>query len=294
MGLIPVTAKMLRTSYVLGALVAVTVASATVANAEDAGLSTDWAKEHSTRVRLVAGSVATAKGKPRVMAGVEIELDPGWKTYWRNPGTSGVPPRFDWAGSENLEEAIPLFPAPSRFTEKDGDTIGYKTRVVLPIEIKAKDPAKPVKLRLGLEYGVCKDVCVPVQPMLELTLPPDVIAKPGNVLAAAVEQVPRVPEKRRDGDPHLKRVTIDTQGAKPNILIEAAFPGSPEGADIFLEAPDGIWIPLPKAMGEPRDGIHRFLVDLTDGADVADLKGRVIRTTIVSVGGRTDTSFKFE
>ena len=32
-------------------------------------------------------------------AGVEIRLDPGWKTYWRYPGDSGVPPALDFAGS---------------------------------------------------------------------------------------------------------------------------------------------------------------------------------------------------
>ena len=263
--------------------------------AEDAAFATAWASEHATKVRLVGGGMAIAGQKPGLVAGVEIELDSGWKTYWRNPGTSGVPPRFDFAGSENLAEATPLFPAPVRFSDRDGDTIGYKGAVVLPVEIKAKDPALPVKLRLALEYGVCKDVCVPVQPVLELTLPPEAAGKPaGNVLTAGLAHVPRVPAARKPADPELKQVTIDAQGAKPSIMIDAAFPGDAQGADIFLEAPDGIWVPMAKPLGEPRDGVHRFTVDLTDGADIADLKGRTIRVTLVSASGQTDTSFKFE
>ena len=99
---------------------------------------------------------------------------------------------------------------------------------------------------------------------------------------------------RQAGDPELKQVTVDAQGVKPSIMIDAAFSGDAQGADIFLEAPDGIWMPLAKSLGEPRDGVHRFIVDLTDGADIADLKGRTIRVTLVSAAGQTDTSFKFE
>ena len=263
--------------------------------AEDAAFASAWASEHATQVRLVGGGVTEPGQKPRLVAGVEIELDSGWKTYWRTPGTSGVPPRFDWTGSENLAEATPLFPAPHRFSDREGDTIGYKGAVVLPLEIKAKDPKLPVKLKLALEYGVCKDVCVPVQPVLELTLPPEASAKPaGTTLAAGLARLPREAAMRKAGDPELKQVKIDIQGAKPNIVIDAAFPGDGRDADLFLEAPEGIWVPLPKPVGEPRDGVHRFLVDLTDGADLADLKGRTIRVTLVSAAGQAEASFKFE
>ena len=263
--------------------------------AEDSAYATAWASEHATKVRLVGGGVVAPGQQPRLIAGIEIELDSGWKTYWRSPGTSGVPPRFDWAGSENLAEATLLFPAPLRFSDREGDTIGYKGAVVLPVAITAKDPKLPVKLKLALEYGVCKDVCVPVQPVLELTLPPEAASRPaGSALTANLARVPREAAKQQSGDPELKQVTIDLQSAKPSIVIDAAFPGDGRDADVFLEAPEGIWVPLPKSVGEARDGIHRFLVDLTDGADLADLKGRTIRVTLVSAAGQTDTSFKFE
>ncbi len=279
----------------LGLAVAAGPVAITPAAAADAAYASPWANEHATKVRLIGGGAAPKGQKSGLIAGIEIEMESGWKTYWRTPGTSGVPPRFDWAGSENLAAATPLFPAPQRFSDREGDTIGYKGAVILPVLIKPVDPALPVKLKLGLEYGVCKDVCVPVQPTLELTLPPDAAAKSlGSELAAGLAHVPREPASRKADDPQIKQVTIDLQGTKPTITIDAAFPGDGQGADIFLEAPDGIWVPLPKPVGEPRDGIHRFVVDLTDGADIADLKGRMIRATLVSASGQTDTSFKFE
>lgn len=290
---------MAKLGFALGLGVAASVLGVAAASAEEAGYASPWATEHATKVRLVGGGTLPAGQQTgqtgRLIAGVEIQMDNGWKTYWRNPGTSGVPPRLDWTGSENLAEATLLFPAPHRFSDREGDTIGYKGAVVLPVLIKPKDPTLPVKLKLGLEYGVCKDVCVPVQPAIELTLPPDAAAKPsGAGLAEGLAHVPREPANRKAGDPEIKQVTVELQVAKPTITIDAAFPGDGRDADIFLEAPDGIWVPLPKAVGEPRDGIHRFVVDLTDGADIADLKGRTIRATLVSRSGQTDTSFKFE
>ena len=46
------------------------------------------------------------------MAAVEIRLAPGWHTYWRVPGEAGIPPRFDWSGSQNLAAVAYEWPRP--------------------------------------------------------------------------------------------------------------------------------------------------------------------------------------
>lgn len=277
------------------AVVLTLMATAHPARASEPVFRSGWASEHATRARLIGGAANSTDGKPRLFAGVEIEMDAGWKTYWRNPGSSGVPPRLDWAGSENLAEAILHFPAPQRFPDRDGDTIGYKSAVILPVAIRPMDPKLPVRLKLALEYGVCKDVCIPVQPALELTLPPDAAARSAGLgLQAAIDRIPRDPAQQRPGDPRLASVVVDLKGAKPSISIEAAFPGEAKGADVYLEAPDGLWVPLAKPDGGAKGDRRRFVVDLTDGADIADLKGRTIRLTLVGSGGQTETSFKME
>ena len=269
------------------------------ARASEPPFASGWVKDHSTSVRLIGGGVAiggpaTGTGQ-RLFAGIEMTLENGWKTYWRNPGSSGVPPRIDWAGSENLAEATLLFPAPQRFVDKDGDTIGYKTALVLPVLIKPKNPALPVTLKLALEYGVCREVCIPVSPSLSLILPPEAVAKPaGKSLADAVATVPRPANERRATDPVARSFKIDLAATKPVIRIEAEFPGGIKGADVFLEAPDGLWIPLAKPVAGGTGALQRFEVDLTDGADLADLKGRTIRLTFVSEAGQSEAEFKFE
>ena len=284
-------------AFGLSALGLGVLTSAQPSLADEPAFASAWVVEQTTRVRLIAGGAAdpAAATSGQFLAGVDIQLEVGWKTYWRNPGSSGVPPRFDFAGSENVAEATPLYPAPQRFVARDGDTIGYKKAIVLPIAVTPKDPSKPVVLKLALEYGVCKEVCIPAQPNLTLDVPPAAARKPAAAaLTSAVATVPRQGGSLRPGDPELKSVAINLGGDKPSILIEARFPGGAKGYDAFLEAPDGLWIPLPKPPAELQGEVGRFAVDLTDGADIPDLKGRTIRLTLVSTQGQSETSFKLE
>lgn len=95
------------------------------------------------------------------MAAFELVLAPGWKTYWRAPGEAGIPPSFDFTGSSNLQSVEIHWPRPVVFDLNGMQTIGYHDGVVLPFEVTAKDPAKPVALRVTVDLGVCKDICLP-------------------------------------------------------------------------------------------------------------------------------------
>ena len=263
------------------------------AAAADAPLATAWTSAESSRVRLIGGRA----GGPgaRLMAGLEIEMADGWKTYWRNPGSSGVPPRFDWSKSVNLAGARVLFPAPVRFVDRDGDTIGYKGAVVFPIELTAQDAAQPVQLALSAEYGICKDICIPVELSLTLDVPPDPAAVPGDSrLGQALARVPRTASARAASDPAVTGITPELTGAKPRVVIQAMFPGGTQGADLFAEAPDGLWIPLPRKAGAAVGNAQAFEIDLADGVDIRELKGKTLHLTLVSDGGQSETTFKLE
>src|SRR5262245_7202078 len=85
-------------------------AAATFAAAK-AAESSPWVGDANTKVRLIAGGVDKTRTKA-MRAGIEISLGPGWKTYWRYPGDSGLPPRFDFSRSENVDKVEVLWPAP--------------------------------------------------------------------------------------------------------------------------------------------------------------------------------------
>lgn len=96
-----------------------------------------------------------------VVAGIAVELAPGWHTYWRNPGDIGMPPSFDWSGSRNLAGVSVNWPTPKVFENFGDRSIGYDRAVVLPITLTPVDRTRPIDLTLGLMMGVCAEVCVP-------------------------------------------------------------------------------------------------------------------------------------
>src|SRR5258705_478250 len=158
------------------------------ARAED---SSPWQRDGHSAVRLLAGSRSGAV----LLGGIAFQLQPGWKTYWRTPGDSGVPPRFDFSKSENIEAVTVLWPAPTKFDDgAGGHSMGYHNQVVLPLRIVAKSADKPVTLRADINYAVCEKLCIPVQANAELAItsvastedsaqfaPRDTGPKPANV-----------------------------------------------------------------------------------------------------------------
>src|SRR5579863_1491597 len=121
----------------------------TMARAQDASA---WDKETHAEARLIAGAKIKTADATYLRAGIEIRLDPGWKTYWREPGDSGVPPTFDFSGSENVKAVTVEWPAPERFPDgAGGNSIGYVGRIVLPLRIVQQDPAKHSSVHLKLD-----------------------------------------------------------------------------------------------------------------------------------------------
>jgi DsbC/DsbD-like thiol-disulfide interchange protein len=278
---------------VMGLLLSGLLQTATAA--EPPALASPWASEPHARARLIAGGRPPGAPAGTFAAGVEIELADGWKTYWRNPGSSGVPPLFEWSDAENLASAEVRYPAPGRQADRGGDTIGYNHRLVLPLVVRPADPGRDIKLKVLLEYGVCKDICIPVQAHLDLVIPADAEKQPiATGLARAFDRVPRPLSARRPSDPDLSNSSVTLDGEKPSIRFDAVFPGGAEDGDIFIEAPDGLWIPMAMRDGPAKGDRAHFVVDLTEGAEIADLKGKTIRITLVSPRGQSETTLKLE
>src|ERR1700723_2568414 len=144
------------------------LAGPTAAQAQD---FSDWDAQAHAEARLVAGAMVKTADATFVRAGVEIKLDPGWKTYWRDPGDSGMPPTLDFSGSDNVKSVTVLWPAPGRFPDgPGGNSIGYLDHVVLPLRVTPIDAAKPSALRLKLGYEICGNMCIPVESNLKLPL----------------------------------------------------------------------------------------------------------------------------
>ncbi|MGB0959220.1 MAG: protein-disulfide reductase DsbD domain-containing protein [Halocynthiibacter sp.] len=95
------------------------------------------------------------------LAAIHIQLEPNWKTYWRAPGEGGFPPQFDWSKSKNLKAVQIHWPAPKAYTQNGVTTIGYIDELILPITFTPKDKSAPISLKSKIDFGTCRDICVP-------------------------------------------------------------------------------------------------------------------------------------
>lgn len=251
-------------------------------------VASDWIAGHKSRTRLTAGAVANQH-----YAFVEIELAEGWKTYWRSPGDSGIPPRFEFGKSKNLASATVLYPAPKRITDKGETIVGYTGTVILPVLLSAADPAKPIELAADVQFGMCKDICVPTEAALTLSIPADAATELSGEALASLARVPHTSADLAPSDPRLDAVATGAKTGPKKLSLSVAFPAGTAGADAFLEGPGGLYLPLLAKTSE--DGTRvTFEADLSKDVDLAALTGKSIAVTLVSDAGATETSFKFE
>ena len=97
------------------------------------------------------------------MAAIRFKLAEEWKTYWRSPGQFGFPPQFDWADSMNLEALRFHWPTPRIFNSYGLRVVGYDNELILPVELSPTHSGDDIHLDLVIEFGVCKDICIPVK-----------------------------------------------------------------------------------------------------------------------------------
>jgi suppressor for copper-sensitivity B len=281
----PRIAAPLSFAFALGAILSIVTGGGALA----AGASASpWIDSTNSKARLVSGTV-DLDGKPMLIAGVQLRMTPDWKTYWKNPGDSGVPPSFDWSGSTNLKHAEVLYPAPHRFADANGTAIGYDDEVVFPVKLTPEREGEPVKLKLAFAFGLCKDLCIPNDVTLGLALGANV----GKGDALLLETfLARVPKPAAPGVlPEVSGVEAKLDSDAPELVVDAVFPPGATGNDLFVYAGD-VFVPVPRPLGPVADGKQRFAVTFATPSEAAAVKGKTLALTLVSDQGSTDTMWK--
>ena len=268
----------LRAALGLG-LAVIASSLATEARAQDAS---PWQRSGHSAVRLLAGS----RSGSVLLGGVAMQLDQGWKTYWRSPGDSGVPPRFDFSKSENIEAVTVLWPAPTKFDDgAGGHSLGYHNQIVLPLRIVAKNSDKPVTLRADINYAVCEKICIPVEANAELSFA-SVASTEDGALSAALDTVPK---PASIGDPNPLTIRDVKREGKSTVLVDVVAPDSKE-VSLFVEGPTPDWgLPIPNQIEKSPPGIRRFTFELDGLPPDTNPEGAALKLTLVS----GDRSYEF-
>ncbi len=146
-----------------------------------------------TKVALVAETDAVQAGRP-LTVGIRLQMEPGWHTYWRNPGDSGLPTRVRWTLPAGFEAGELRWPYPERFDSGPLVSYGYAHEVLLPVELRvpATLGVPELKLAARVEWLECQEICLPGRAEVTLSLPVRA-AKPGPDAAAFAEMRRRLP-----------------------------------------------------------------------------------------------------
>lgn len=234
-----------------------------------------WSKAGPVEARLVS-SVQGTGDLTSVPLGLELRLEPEWKTYWRSPGDAGFAPRLDWSGSANLARADIAYPAPQRFTVLGFETAGYHDAVLFPIAAVPAEPGKPLDLALNAELLVCSTICVPQSFALSLSIPagPAAPGPSANDIARAQSLVP--------GDGRASGLTITSVRAQGGALeVEVTARDPLVAPDLFVEIDPPLSFPAPKRTFSDDDRRVRLRLDATDAPADLNLAGRAMTLTLV-------------
>ncbi|WP_159730390.1 protein-disulfide reductase DsbD domain-containing protein [Methylosinus sp. Ce-a6] len=233
------------------------------APAQETAFASPAARAAHSAARLLSAG-APDGGVYRV--GLEIALDPGTVTYWRNPGDAGAPPVLDFSGSENVAAVETLYPAPKHIVEAGMTVAGYDESVVFPLRVTPKAAGEPVVLKLTLDYAACAKICLPVKAKLSLALPPTGTSPFASRLAAAETLVPR------PIDAGEATRFVEAARAGPGAWrLRYLGPGS--ASDLFVEAPE------PYVIDSAADGKGGFELKLGEGKQEGAIAARAtIRT----------------
>ena len=231
----------------------------------------EWSPVDEAQLRLLL--VEGAEG--RIDGGIELLLEPGWYTYWRNPGEAGVPPVFNFSGSDNVANVEVHFPAPVRYDDGLSVSLIYRDEVVFPLSITPIDAGAPVTLRLSAKFGVCSEVCIPTGAESEVTLAPGAVADP-LANARLSEFQGRVPKAPESGRLDIESVTAEAEA----LIIDVRMPDS-SYSDLFAEPPAGWYIGQPTFVSRA-DGVSRYRLPLAGKPPDAAVAGQKFRFVAVA------------
>ncbi|HXW89222.1 MAG TPA: protein-disulfide reductase DsbD domain-containing protein [Terriglobales bacterium] len=241
------------------------------------------AEEHA-KLALISEQAAILPDQ-QLWMGVQFDLEEGWHTYWINPGDSGEPPRIEWELPPGFQAGPIQWPYPARLSTPPLADYGYEHQVLLMVAVRPApglQEGTSQRIAARVRYLICREVCIPGQKRLELTLPvrKDAVASstaPGFELAR--ERLPRPAPKgwkmsaASVGDEFQLNLRIGTLTATPQFfpleveqIENAAFEAIttiPGGIRLHLKKSNHLLKPIPRLKGVIVVGSgNAYLVDV--------------------------------
>ncbi|MDX1400159.1 MAG: protein-disulfide reductase DsbD family protein, partial [Oceanospirillum sp.] len=199
----------------------------------------DWAETPQAKARLLVAALEEEGDQKILKAGLEIQMDDGWKTYWRTPGAAGIPPVVK-ATSGNIDSIQLHYPAPLRLDFQGLQLYGYEKKVIFPLDIALKPTADNSNLALDARILICRELCIPVsfKPEIPAADLPDLNQAASGVLDADAafrinQYVSRIPRSAEQAE--LEQATIQLDSQQKLLEIQLRLPANMQLLDLFPE-----------------------------------------------------------
>jgi DsbC/DsbD-like thiol-disulfide interchange protein len=195
--------------------------------------TTEWAQSEGGRMRVIS---LPADANGRIDAVLQIDLKPGWITYWREPGESGIPPTITLDKTSEASLASLSFPVPKLIKNDEIEDIGYDASVSLPFVLQSQPGSNSEKARLTAFIGVCLNICIPFEAAFEIDKGAERTAtqQETDAIAAAKATLPSPPTD--DFRVENFHITPDKTLLGVNLRLPE---NSPKETDIFVAGPSG-------------------------------------------------------
>jgi thiol:disulfide interchange protein DsbD len=215
-----------------------------------------------TGSRPVSGELRATKpffrpGATTVLA-LSLVPEPGWHTYWINPGEAGMAPAFSWTLPPGFEAEDVRWPVPERIEDAGITTLGYPGDITAFVRLRVSKtaPHSRVRIRVGLDLLACRETCLPVSLALECELVP----RGGNVPDSSGEDK-RFSAFRKKLPLNRSNWKVEARRTPDSLVLVLAYAGTPPGAvedvDFFPFEPGSV---LPRPKRTVRDAPNRFRV----------------------------------
>jgi DsbC/DsbD-like thiol-disulfide interchange protein len=245
--------------------------------------SSAWAETEGGRMRLTA---LPPDSGGIIRAVLDVDLMPGWKTYWRDPGEAGIPPKVEFAGSANVRGFHLSFPPPERIDDGYSVFAGYTEPVAFPIAIEQDRPGGDSRLKADVFLGICSKICVPFQ--AEFVVDVDGGSEPNGYERFLVDNAFDALPEAASEDFNAGNPSVDEDGK--TFRFDVTVPDGPENADVFVSGPAGWYFSVPRPVADDEPG--RFRVSVVASPGDAVLSGTEFRLLVVSGRRSMETGLK--
>ena len=177
----------------------------------------DYYRSEQLTAKLISAENFIDNSTNAISTALSITLKPGWKTYWRSPGSVGLPPKVSWKKSTNILDTKFYWPLPERFFDFNIENYGYAKQVTFPVNLILKNPGEPTELVASVSLLVCNEVCIPEDFELRLKLTNIPINDPESRYAISLA-LTKVPLDGGNSEFSLLPVKLDK--LSNNLLIE--------------------------------------------------------------------------